>query len=317
MKTLLFVFIASFGLSSYAGVINGGGDKGVVCRNLDGSIASAETLDLFEAKNLYGLVPWQFIGTVDGVLDSMRTRLQSTMDQPEIHLFPLMNRVRNILRLVPPTVILKPVDDAAEVALPTGCTLEQLANYVDDDLLLVSQEIWDHLSLADKAALHLHEAIYRLERSQGAQNSRRTRKIVGHLLSGFPFVQVKTDLAQDAKICSAVDGDRVLYQFAYSSSPAMPKNQTKLQFFVFEGRSVYSKKTAILPIELPWLAQLNYFDCTYSDSCNIAGGDATSNFENSGFVTLGVERTVRPDMVQLKFYFLSPNGKSYLQCNPQ
>ncbi len=297
-----------------AGGVDGGGGKSIVCRDSQAKIISAETLDLYEAKNIYGLQPKTFSGSLDQAITTIESDIQGTMDQPEIHLFPLFSRVRKIMKFVPPTVVLKPVDDAAEVVLPSGCNLEQLAHYIDDELLLVSEEIWNALSLTDKAALITHEAIYRMDRMGGAIDSRRSRKIVSHLFSGFPFEQVRSGLPSNMKICMATQVDKATYQFAYypSSSGAM----TKLQFFWFEGKAVFSKKTAIIPIKLPWIQNITANCDDASNGCNIAGGETSSNFEGTGFLTVGIEQKVTPTTVETKFYLLTDTGRHYLSCFP-
>ncbi len=39
---------------AHEGAISGGGGKGVVCRDTAGAITSVQTLDLYEAKVMYG-----------------------------------------------------------------------------------------------------------------------------------------------------------------------------------------------------------------------------------------------------------------------
>lgn len=311
---LVTVFMMTGTSLAFAGAVSGGGAKSIVCRDAQGKINSAETLDLYEAKNIYGLQLKAFTGSLDQVISSLQMDLKNTMSQPEIHLFPLFNQVRKIMKLIPPTVVLKPVDDAAEVVLSSGCNLEQLAHYVDDDLLLVSEEIWNALSLIDKAALIAHEAIYRMERQGGAVNSRRTRKIVGHLFSGFPFEQVRSGLPAHKKLCMATQGDKVTFQFAYF--PSSSGNMTILQFFWYEGKAVFSKKTVIVPIKLPWIQNIPAICDDQGNSCNFSGGEIDSNFEGSGFLTLGIEQHVSPEIVETKLYFLTDTGKHYLHCSP-
>ncbi|RYZ79308.1 MAG: hypothetical protein EOP04_28010, partial [Proteobacteria bacterium] len=50
----LAVTVGTFA-EAMTGAISGGGGKGVVCRNADGAITSARTLDLYEGEVLYNL----------------------------------------------------------------------------------------------------------------------------------------------------------------------------------------------------------------------------------------------------------------------
>ncbi len=317
MKSNLFlmtIIFMCFQADAFAGGVDGGGGKSVVCRDANAKITSAETLDLYEAKHVYGLKPKTFTGTLDQAVTAIEADLQMTMDQPEIHLFPLFRRVRKIMKFVSPSVVLKPVDDAAEAILPSECQLEQLAHYIDDDLLLVSEEIWNALSLTDKAALITHEAIYRMHRTNGATDSRRSRKVVGHLLSGFQFEPVRSGLPSSAKLCVAKQGDKVTFMFAYY--PASSETMTKLQFLSFEGQPVFSKKTAIVPLKLPWIQKVTANCTDASNGCNIAGGDTASSFEGAGFLTVGIEQKTSAPTPKSKFYLLTNSGRHYLSCHP-
>ena len=54
----VLLLASSVSSSSFAGGMEGGGGKSVVCRNTDGTIRSAEVLDLYEGRTVYGL-PYQ------------------------------------------------------------------------------------------------------------------------------------------------------------------------------------------------------------------------------------------------------------------
>ncbi len=311
---IVLLLMSSSAFASNGGVGDGGGGKGVVCRDTSGKISHAETLDLFEARKLYGLSPRRLAGSLETVLVALESELSSTMDQPELHLFPLIDRAQRILHLVDSSVIIKPVDDAAEVAVPVDCKIEQLASYVNDNLLLVSLEIWNRLDVTNQASLILHEAIYRLERSQGATNSRRTRMIVGHVISGFTFIPVRAGIPTGAQFCSANNGVKMNYQFAYF--PTQNGKMSELQFFIFDGNWVFSKKTAILPMKFPWDMQQLKVNCdNLSKGCNVAGGTVSSNFEGDDFITLGFEQVVTNGTVASHYYFESAAGRSQIECS--
>ncbi|PIU00466.1 MAG: hypothetical protein COT74_05935 [Bdellovibrionales bacterium CG10_big_fil_rev_8_21_14_0_10_45_34] len=313
LLTIVVPFFAA--AMAQAGAVTGGGGKGVICRDSNGAITFAELLDLFEAKQVYGLEVREYTGTLEEAIKNIKSDIEGTMTQPEIHLFPLFRRVQSILKLATREVVLKPVDDAAEVVLPVNCHLEQVANYVDDNLLIVSSEIWEAFDVTNKAALIAHEAIYRMERFGGSTNSRRARKIVGHLFAGYPFKNVKEGLPVGAKRCSAHRGDRTTFQFAYF--PAGAGNLTAVQFFLFDGGVVFSKKTAIMPIKLPWLPNMSGTCGQPEDGCNFTGGDTSSNFEGEGFVSFGSEMRVSNGVPQMKLYLSINSEKHYLDCLPE
>ncbi len=70
-----------------------------------------------------------------------------------------------------------------------GKAPEQLANFTNQNHLIVNQQLWSSKKLADidRAALMVHEAIYKLFRDlEGAEDSVKTREIVGYLFSTLP-----------------------------------------------------------------------------------------------------------------------------------
>src|SRR3989338_2231592 len=81
-----------------SGTVDGGGGKAVVCRDQANRIVSAETLDLFEGKNLYGVNVLSLGSTVNEEVAAIQLRLNDTLDQLEVHIIPLLGRVRNLDR---------------------------------------------------------------------------------------------------------------------------------------------------------------------------------------------------------------------------
>lgn len=319
MKIILItlsLLISNFAYS--AGVMNGGGGQSVVCRDSGGKIKSAEMLDVFEAREIFGLTPRTYSGTLDAAVASLKTDLMSTMDQPDIHLFPIIERVQKNMRLVSSAVVLKPIDDAALVAVPRDCAIEQLAVYVDETLLLVSEEIWNSLNVTNRAALVMHEAIYRLERYSDVTDSRRARKIVGHLISGFAFEPVRGGRPpRMPSVCTATLNGKMIYNFL--ATPTNGGTMTEIQFYVYEGKFVFSKKTSVLPIAMPWMKAAGLVchpDGRPHYECVLAGGDVHSNFEGNDMLTLGYSSYKTAKTVEQKFFFESGNDRGYLECSP-
>lgn len=312
MRFLVASVILGLGsLAAHAGNENGGGGGAVVCRNPDHSIMSVETLDIYEAKNMYGLYVPEQAGSVKEIVANIKVKLRDSLAQPEIHLYPLIERVQSIMRFTQNGAKLEPVDDAAAIVLPKDCKIEQLANYVDDNLLVVQHELWERLSNTQKAALILHEAIYRLERYEGATTSRRTRRIVASLFSNLQLESVESGLPLNRKRCSATKDNKLSYSFYYYPTS---NNMTKLQFTHFEGSTVYSLKTAVIPFALPWWdSYIETAPCGSEKRCNFSGGDTRSVFEGNGFIVVGRELAWDNSV---RFYFKDSKGElNYLSCN--
>ncbi|MBC7372184.1 MAG: hypothetical protein H7326_11495 [Bdellovibrionaceae bacterium] len=181
MKTTVMIMFAIFvGNFAEAGAISGGGGKAVVCRNADGIISSARTLDLYEGEVLYNLktppdVKLTVPEKIQRALAIIPNNSRGTVQYYARQVWTNMRIVDN--------VVLQPVDDALVVALPKGCLAEQLANYYNDTLVLINGEIWNALSSTEQAALVLHEAVYASERLLGSTNSLRSRHVVASLFS--------------------------------------------------------------------------------------------------------------------------------------
>ncbi len=182
---LLSLFLMSIGIAAYAeGREVGNGGDAVVCRDSAGGIISAGMLDLYEARELYGL-------TVND--STMPPRAQSITALDKLHGFAddyrglvlaEVNEVLGRMRLMHRGVVLTDVRDSGHLIYPQGCAVEQVANFNDEYGLLVSRDIWDHFSETDKSALITHEAVYKLERSfYGARVSSGARKITAYLHS--------------------------------------------------------------------------------------------------------------------------------------
>ncbi|QDK45905.1 hypothetical protein DOM22_12470 [Bdellovibrio sp. ZAP7] len=294
------------------GGVDGGGGKSVVCRNSKGQITSAQTLDLFEAKNVYNLKLTSFAGTSEEISAKVQGKLKDSIGSGYDY-NPFYVRVNRIMKFVPASAVIKPIDDAAEVVLPKNCQLEQLAHYVDDETLLVSQEIWNHLSNTEKAALISHEAVYRVDRAFGAKDSRRARRIVAHLFSDFAFEEVNGGIPKGAKSCTASLNGRMTYQFNYY--PSTDGKNTVMQFEWFDGKPVFTKKTATFPIALPWLSSLPS-RCNGNPECKVTEGVVASKFEGVGSVQ--VSRGVFKDGPYNRemFYLEDAVGKHTLNCYP-
>jgi hypothetical protein len=305
---LLTNIVLSVGAAhAHTGPGSDGGGKAVVCRN-KGKIASAEILDLFEARNLYNLkaMPEVPSVTVDGIVSAAKKKLEHSVDQPEIELFPEIDKIPSLMHLVKPQAILNAVDDAGPVATPDklkkNCKLEQLANYTSENDLFVNEEIWKELDNRNKAALILHEGIYKFERTYGAKDSRRSRKVVAYAMSTTDFEDVHAGIPEDAQLCVS-DTDR-FYLWPNSAGG------TWVQYLVKGGQNVYSRTVALVPISLPWPpAGVN---CGNSqETCGFtATAVVHSTFDNWEIVGFGTKP------IDGKTTLVSVESDSPIQCRP-
>jgi len=163
------------------------GGTAIVCRNGDGSIASAEVLDSFEARELYGL---KQIGVGD--VAKARSELLNDLDRRFAgrSLYPKYLRdtladLHGRFKLLDPKVRLELIPDVFPKISQKGCTIEQLAEFDDKSgKILLDSEIFKALSPAGRLTLEFHESVYLLDRKWAkAKDSVFARKLVGLLLA--------------------------------------------------------------------------------------------------------------------------------------
>lgn len=180
-KTLVGISVLSLmSASSFASGVGNGGVS-MVCRDANERILSAELLDIYEGKVRYGKKYNNSLNS-DTKVELAQLKLINHPDFLSAFQKELA-RVLAILMYVPVGNILTPTNDAFPTILKKGCVFEQVANYTDDGDLLVSQEIHNHLSEVNKAALLVHETVYAIFRGKGATDSRQARKLTAELLA--------------------------------------------------------------------------------------------------------------------------------------
>ncbi len=177
-----------------AGGVDGGGGKSIVCRNAAGEITSAETLDLYEGRIMFGK---NIAETAEPMVVQIETALNQIPANSRGLIEIYVNLVRTNMKITPPGTKLLPIDDSFEVIVPKDCSAEQAANYYSDKLILISGDIWTSLTETGKAALILHEAIYASNRLVGATNSRQSRHIVANIFDpSTRWVDIKRSFTQ-------------------------------------------------------------------------------------------------------------------------
>jgi hypothetical protein len=265
-----------------AGGVDGGGGKSIVCRETSGAIKSAEVLDLYEGRVMFGL-------NITETGEPMDTQINRALN-----LIPASSRglievyakqVQKYLKLTPAGTQLLPIDDSFEVVVPTGCSAEQTANYYNDKLILVSSDIWNSLTETGKAALILHEAVYASNRILGATNSRQSRHIVASIFDpSTKWTDAKDQRPPQTLTCMAVGGGLMMWAYR------QPGGLWTLQFQVLGKSEVVSKKT--LSISSP------AFDFNEAKTFPIKPGDdlvgtgtsivgfAKSDFEDGDIITV-------------------------------
>lgn len=204
MRRLVVTLAALFLMPHFAcaeKIGNGGGAW--VCREADNTIRWAQLVDLFEAADEFGLTLAEYPGSPKEVVEQVQTRLSHANAEFSHSLVPYFNQLNN-LEPHPPEVtytdnVVQTIDDSLYRLKPSPkrcangiLAYEQVVNYKEDGLILVSSEIFKSLSSNAKAALIVHEAIYAFRRETvGDSTSVMTRKMVGMIFSTLSDAELK------------------------------------------------------------------------------------------------------------------------------
>jgi hypothetical protein len=160
----------------------GHGGVSIVCRNRDKSIKSVELLDTFEGNNRYNLKIGGSALPIDDLIEQAQIRLASRPDLLEEFQNELAY-VQAHIQFMDKEVGLNPTNDAFPVIKKKRCRYEQLAVYTDDGQILVDSELFEWLSVTDRAALYVHEVIFKMARGRGAESSVESRKLTAYLFT--------------------------------------------------------------------------------------------------------------------------------------
>lgn len=227
----------------------GHGGQSVVCRDKSNNIISAELFDFFEAPVMYGQKIIESQDSVDQQLERVAKKMEAAIRRTGFYT-KAFSEVEHSITFTNKT--LKKINDSLEVIEPpAGCEVEQLAIYIDPTLILVNEDIWAHLPLTHRAGLIAHEAIYFDARVFSETDSRRTRKIVGHLFSSFQFVDIYADLPMPVLRCVGSNNEDQSNPTHFDFFMYPEGEKTRLQFRQIDGRIVFSKKTLLINKKFP------------------------------------------------------------------
>jgi hypothetical protein len=237
----VFFMLGLTGLAQAAlGPGSSGGGKGVVCRDQSRNVLTVETLDLWEAREIYGLRPELNSGSLRKTVLTALENLSHSVRADEIvatwpdgrkekgapvlfgdlqnHAYPFFKKAddpSNVQIRWLKNVNLAPTNDAYESATPTNCAIEQIVAFGDTGIMtgkmLINEDLWDRMDETNQAALIVHEAYYKLLRSYYAElSSLRVRRAVGLAFSGHAFGTLNdTNLPKEFYQCEYLPKSRV------------------------------------------------------------------------------------------------------------
>jgi hypothetical protein len=285
MKRLSPLLLATattfFCASAFAGPGASGGGQGIVCRNPDGTVASAKLLDLVEAQDYFLLslqsqpadrpymeIAHEYAAILDGAM-ALVNPIAQTSEQvgnlpPQVgfevneslvlshtdkiqHMISFTLDEMNARKMLIPgdDFAIPPVGDSHPLVLPTqkGCAIEQIALYTDgNDAVHFVGGIWNSLDNVNKAALLIHEILYRRLRGMGDTTSDQTRKANGYLFSGMKFEWVMDGVPQKYRNCWTNDANHSFQFVVYPDE----QSSVTLQFLVYDNEVMLTKTATSL-----------------------------------------------------------------------
>jgi hypothetical protein len=171
---------------AFAGAGSSGGGAAAVCRDQNHRIVSAQILDLYEGRVRYGY-------TIPSATTPPEAQILAAIAKLAgfDYYAPLVRQVAiqtlNSFQFLPEgTGLNVPPDLGGDfgVVVPEGCALEAVGYYETDGTLKVSRAVYRALSLNDRAAFIVHEALYKIARDDGrASNSSGARQLNAALFS--------------------------------------------------------------------------------------------------------------------------------------
>lgn len=265
MKRLIFLFTILFAIDAAAAAPNvvfkkfisiGNGGHSMACYNGD-NLTFAEAFDIFEGRER----GYTFPATIANPVRTSRELAAKIDLSLSSFTIPQVMRelsvsdkvsfvIQNMSFLRPGQSLTLSGDAYEDIRMNPGCTLIQTINFHSSARIRASPDAWDLLDNVSHTALYLHEGVYWHLRSGGVENdSRRTRKIVAHLMGGGelePFGDV-LEGASDVQYCHSVTerwaGDWSTQALAYR----LPDGRKVLQFRQLGGYRMVTRTTLALP----------------------------------------------------------------------
>lgn len=227
----------------------------VVCKNTDGSIKSAELLDMYEARTKYELSVVTQGPDIDSNVAAVQKKLTAIFKDvgmktlPSTYIDEVAQSISSGEALLQKGVLPEAEKNLSTTPIPQGCELLATAFYENQSDLSVYTTVFESMDGINRAAMIAHAAVYRHESELGEVSQERIRKIVAHLFSSTKILPLKQDIPQDANTCRAVDkydATKVMFEFFKYDSPKSELHEV-LQFTKFRGVYPYGLTRIISP----------------------------------------------------------------------
>lgn len=248
MKFLIALFLFS-GVALAKETGNGG--HAIVCRNPDGSIRSAQLLDLYEWDMHLGL---EYELPAPGSSEEVNLMLLAQKIYPysamaSQALYNEFLRIKGAFHFIRSGHVLEKTLDAFPAFTPRGCEVEQLANYYNRRTIFINSDIYNALGPVDQVGLIVHETIYYLDRLGNVESSEYARHITALAMSKTSPFGIREVLSSPGQMVLDCRTDQKRdFIFTLKQLDGRPDRWT-ISFLKVNGHPIYATKQGI--VDLP------------------------------------------------------------------
>ena len=184
--TMMIHILLFISFSANAQIKGNGGDV-VVCPKEGGK--EVMLLDFYEATERYG---WQLdlVENEQNEFEKAKAIVNRLENLDPVRAIDYTNEIETFEARTHlwPHIELEDIPDSQHIAIPAGCSIEQIAiandnPLPDENMFTISKDLWDLLPPSHKAGLIIHEIVYKEARSVHQVNSINSRYLTGWLAS--------------------------------------------------------------------------------------------------------------------------------------
>lgn len=224
-KTMLFM-LSVLSTLAWAGQGTGNGGDVVVCEMNDGTL-SYEILDLYEAKFKHRL-DIDALDNGSSLQDYVDYQLKKIETWSDIDVFESAS-LSFMDRVIFTSEELEDISDSYHTFIPRNCEIRQIAINNQVGSIYINEELWNHLDMANKAALVLHELFYEQMVLNNFKNSIMARELNAFLHGNSP--KLFTDIQRSLDRYFSVNYENLSYLQRKEIFTTTPFTQTKKNLF--------------------------------------------------------------------------------------
>lgn len=185
-KSIVYSFLAlGISANAWAGANSTGGGGAAVCRDANRHITLARLIDIYEGQVRF---KFKYASSQAPIRDQVLNALKNIPNSFDRTMaVRAASAIITSMQFLPDGVGMAPSTDlgnAYGTVVPSGCVIEPVGFYESDGKLMVSREVYTALSLTERAAFLIHEALYKVARDTSyATDSALSRRAVAAIFA--------------------------------------------------------------------------------------------------------------------------------------